>query len=67
MPVVRLPGDENREAFVDVERRSDGIHVLAATGITEIILKKDALGAKPEEPIKIDVPNPHPPTVRWAP
>src|SRR5438552_5330555 len=32
------------EAFVDLEKRADGIYVLAAKGITKIILSPGALG-----------------------
>lgn len=65
--LVREPSaDKDREAFVDVERRSDGVHVLAATGVAEIVLAKDALGCKGEEPVVIDVPGSKV-VVRWAP
>jgi pimeloyl-ACP methyl ester carboxylesterase len=64
--LVRSSGtDRDREAFVDIERRDDGIHVLAASGVSEIVLAKDALGAKPGDPVK--VPDNAKVTVRWAP
>jgi len=63
--VVRAGG---RDAFVDLERRADGVHVLAAEGVTEIVLARDALGASAierEEPITIDAPGSKV-SVRWA-
>jgi pimeloyl-ACP methyl ester carboxylesterase len=60
--IVRGGGD----AFVDLERREDGIHVLAAERVVQIVLAKDALGVKGEVPITIDVPRSKV-SVRWAP
>jgi hypothetical protein len=54
------------DAFVDLERRADGIHVLAAEGVREIVLAKDALGAKGAEPIVFDGPRTKV-SVRWDP
>ena len=63
---VRLVRVGEGDAFVDLERREDGIHVLAAEGVLQIVLAKDALGAKGEEPIKLDAPRTKT-AVRWAP
>ena len=38
------------DAFVDVERRADGVHVTAADGIAGIELAQGALGVPPEGP-----------------
>jgi pimeloyl-ACP methyl ester carboxylesterase len=54
------------DAFVDVERRSDGVHVLAAEGVTRIVLAHDALGARGEEPVKYDG-RATKAAVQWAP
>ena len=65
---VRLVRSSARDAFVDVERRADGVHVLAAQGVTEILLSRDALGAnidEREEPIVLDAPGAKV-DVRWA-
>lgn len=58
-------GSRLQDAFIDLERRGDGIHVLQASGVAEIILARDALGAKGEEPVTIDAPGSKV-TVRWA-
>jgi pimeloyl-ACP methyl ester carboxylesterase len=43
---VRLVRAGERDAYVDIERRDDGIHVLAGTeGILQIVLRPGALGA----------------------
>jgi pimeloyl-ACP methyl ester carboxylesterase len=65
---VRLvrSGGADEGAFVDVERREDAVHVLAAEGVSEIVLAPDALGASKAEPVKVDAPG-SPVTVRWAP
>jgi hypothetical protein len=63
---VRIVRAGSGDAFVDLERREDGIHVRASEGVREIVLAKDALGAKGEEPIKIDAPGAKV-AVRWAP
>lgn len=39
------------DAFVDIEKRADGVHVLAATGIKEIVLDDGALGAAKNETV----------------
>ncbi|MBS2015573.1 MAG: prolyl oligopeptidase family serine peptidase [Deltaproteobacteria bacterium] len=57
---VRLVRAGEGDAFVDLEKRDDGIHVLAATGVKEIVLDDGALGATRGDPIaRATVP------VRW--
>jgi predicted esterase len=67
---VRLvrAGSAERDAFIDIERRDDGVHVLAAVGVSEVVLARDALGAtEPERlQVKVDVPGTRV-AVRWAP
>jgi pimeloyl-ACP methyl ester carboxylesterase len=49
---VRLVRAGERDAFVDLERREDGVHVLSGTtGVTRIVLRPGALGAKEGEPV----------------
>jgi hypothetical protein len=51
---VRLVRAGERDAFVDLEKREDGVHVLAATtGVTRIVLRPGALGAKEGEPVVV--------------
>jgi pimeloyl-ACP methyl ester carboxylesterase len=54
------------DAFVDVERRDDAVHVRAAEGVREIILTMGALGTPVERPpaIAVDDANVHA-RVRW--
>jgi pimeloyl-ACP methyl ester carboxylesterase len=56
------------DAFVDVERRGDGVHVLAAEGLSEILLSPGALGAPLDRApaIVIDDPKVHV-AARWEP
>jgi len=58
-------GGSSGDAFVDVERRADGVHVLRASGVKSITLDKGALGATGEPPIVVD---PGVPAIdaRWA-
>jgi len=52
---VRIVRAGERDAYLDIERRDDGIHVLAATeGIAQIVLRPGALGAKQSDPIVIE-------------
>lgn len=61
---VRIVRAGPRDAFVDIERSENGIVVLPDTdGVSEILLKPDALGAQPSDPIKTR-PGVR---VRWAP
>ena len=48
---VRLTRARGGGAFVDVERRDDGVHVLGAENVREITLAREALGTKGGEPI----------------
>ena len=44
---VRVVRIGERDAYVDIEKRDDGIHVLPATeGVSQIVLRPGALGAK---------------------
>ncbi|AKU96733.1 hypothetical protein AKJ09_03397 [Labilithrix luteola] len=51
---VRLVRSGKGDAFVDLEKRSDGIHVLAAEGTREIVLGPSALGASGGEAISFE-------------
>lgn len=63
---VRLVRAGERDAFVDLEKRDDGIHVLAGTtGVLQIVLRPGALGAREGEKVMLDpgvTAN-----VRWGP
>jgi pimeloyl-ACP methyl ester carboxylesterase len=49
---VRIVRAGERDAFVDIEKRDDGIHVLSGTqGVVQIVLRPGALGAKEGERI----------------
>jgi pimeloyl-ACP methyl ester carboxylesterase len=62
---VRLDRASARDdAFVDVERRADGVHVLRADGVRAITLAPGALGAPVDAPIVVDARPPVPAT--WA-
>jgi pimeloyl-ACP methyl ester carboxylesterase len=67
---IRPPrGPSGAPAFVDLELRADGVHLLAAEGVAEVILAKGALGATDapsEVPIVYDAPGARP-VVRWVP
>jgi pimeloyl-ACP methyl ester carboxylesterase len=41
---VRIERAGSDDAFVDVERRADGVHVLRAIGVRSILFARDALG-----------------------
>lgn len=56
------------DAYVDLERRSDGVHMLAADGVTSVRLAPGALGTAPgaPPPIVMDASAPGPGVdVRW--
>ncbi len=64
---VRIVRAGERDAFVDLEKKDDGVHVHRASGVTELVLAPGALdGAPSGSPVVWhDVPEPRP-TVRWA-
>jgi enterochelin esterase-like enzyme len=47
--------DDQRDAFVDVERLADGVHVRRHEGVREVVLARGALGASREHPPAIRV------------
>lgn len=62
---VRLVRAGEKDAFVDIERRDDGVHVLPATqGVLQLVLRPGALGAREGEKLVVD-PGANV-TVRWA-
>jgi hypothetical protein len=66
---VRIVRDRpDADAFVDIERRDDAVHVRAAEGLGEILLSPGALGASLDRPpaIVIDDPRLHV-GARWEP
>jgi|GEM_PF-991380 len=54
------------DAFVDVERRADAVHVLHAEGVREIVLEPGALGAAAEPPPPVVVDDGSGVRARWA-
>ena len=60
--------DDVHDAFVDVERREDGVHVLRAQAVRSISLDPGALGSQLDPPprIAIDAPDGSV-TARWGP
>jgi len=53
--LVRRNASSPADAYVDVERRDDGIHVLPGTsGVSAIVLAPGALGARKGEPVHDD-------------
>lgn len=62
---VRIVRAGSGDAFIDIERRADGVHVLAADGVREIVLAKGALGGETSA-VVIDAPATNV-TTRWAP
>jgi pimeloyl-ACP methyl ester carboxylesterase len=63
---VRIVRAAERDAFVDIEKRDDGIHVLPGTeGVVQIILRPGALGAR--EGDRIVVAPGVTADVRWGP
>lgn len=62
---VRLVRAGERDAYVDLEKREDGVHVLAGTeGVAQIVLRPGALGAREGERVHL-APGVHA-TLRWA-
>ena len=52
---VRVVRIGERDAYVDIEKRDDGIHVLPATeGISQIVLRPGALGAKESDRVVLE-------------
>jgi pimeloyl-ACP methyl ester carboxylesterase len=52
---VRIVRAGERDAFVDIEKREDGIHVLPGTeGIVQIVLRPGALGAREADRIVVE-------------
>jgi pimeloyl-ACP methyl ester carboxylesterase len=63
---VRIVRAGEKDAYVDIEKREDGVHVLAGTeGVVQIVLRPGALGAREGEKVVLD-PNVAA-TVRWGP
>ena len=47
---VRIVRAGEKDAYVDIEKRDDGVHVLRRTeGVVEIVLRPGALGAREGE------------------
>lgn len=63
---VRFVRAGEGDALVDLERKGDGVHVLTAEGVREIVLEPGALGANKDEPVLFEPGRPKIP-VRWAP
>ena len=49
--VRAAPRDADAEAFVDIEKRDDGVHVISGRGVSQIVLLPGALGAKRGEAV----------------
>ena len=63
---VRIVRAGERDAFVDIEKREDGIHVLPGTeGIVQIVLRPGALGAREGDRIVVETAATV--NVRWGP
>lgn len=57
------------DAFIDIERRDDAVHVARADGLAAVVLSRGALGASSDRPPRIVVDDPRAAglDVRWAP
>lgn len=62
---VRIVRAGQADAFVDLERTEDGVHVRHAEGVVEIVLSPGALGARTGDPIRWDGVGPSV-AVRWG-
>ena len=62
---VRIVRAGEADAFVDVEKRDDGVHVLRADNILQIVLRAGALGAAENEKVIVDAPG-STVAVRWG-
>lgn len=52
---VRIVRAGEQDAYVDIERREDGVHVLSGTqGVLQIVLRPGALGAREGEKLVVD-------------
>ena len=52
---VRIVRAGERDAYVDIEKRDDGVHVLAGTqGVAQIVLRPGALGARDGDKVHVD-------------
>jgi pimeloyl-ACP methyl ester carboxylesterase len=52
---VRIVRAGERDAFVDIEKRDDGVHVLPGTeGVVQIVLRPGALGAREGDRVLLD-------------
>jgi hypothetical protein len=63
--IVRTSDD--LDAFVDVERLADGVHVRTAEGVRAVVLARGALGTAADQPprIVVDAPGLAPGTTGW--
>jgi pimeloyl-ACP methyl ester carboxylesterase len=62
---VRIVRAGERDAYVDIEKRDDGVHVLSGTtGVAQIVLRPGALGAREGESVVTDAGVTA--TVRWG-
>jgi pimeloyl-ACP methyl ester carboxylesterase len=67
---VRLDRNDDQDgsdAFIDVERRDDGVHVLRAEGVRAVKLERGALGTDADHPPPIRVDAPGPIAGSWLP
>jgi pimeloyl-ACP methyl ester carboxylesterase len=63
---VRLERAGDEDAFIDVEQRDDGVHVLRAEGVRAVELERGALGTDADHPPPIHVSAPGPIAARWV-
>jgi enterochelin esterase-like enzyme len=62
-------GSTDGDAFIDVERRDDAVHVSRADGVRAVVLERGALGTSSDRPpgIVVDDPRAAGLDVRWRP